>query len=159
MTDKMPLNYQYVGVIRAALPAATIIHCRRDLRDVVLSCFFTDFIDPALGFATRLDWLAEYALAYRQFMEDWGADLQGIMLEVGYESLVADPETEIRRLLKSLGLAWNPACARFHEQDRFAATASHAQVRRPIYRESVGRWRKYAHYLGPLVKSLGALKA
>lgn len=156
MTDKMPLNYQYLGIIRSVLPRARIIHCRRDLRDVALSCFFTDFIDPALGFATRLDWLADYALAYRAFMEGWSGRLGGRRLDIDYESLVTAPDLEIRRMLEFLELPWNPACLRFHAQDRFAATASHAQVRRPVYQTSVGRWRTYARHLAPLIERLEA---
>ena len=156
LTDKMPLNYQYLGIIRAALPGARIIHCRRDPRDVAVSCFFTDFIDPALGFATRLDWLADYLLAYEEFMDGWSGVFGQRMRELRYESLVAEPEGEVRELLAFLDLPWEPGCLRFHEQDRFAATASHAQVRQPVYRSAVGRWRAYAHHLEPLLKRMGA---
>ena len=158
MTDKMPLNYQYLAIIRATLPGAKVVHCRRDLRDTALSCLFTDFIDPALGFATRLDWLADYMLAYREFMDALSALLPDhFLMNLDYESLVAEPEPEIRRLLAFAGLAWHPGCVGFHDHDRFAGTASHAQVRQPLYRTSVGRWRRYARQMEVLLERIGPI--
>ncbi len=157
MTDKMPLNYQYLAIIRATLPGAKVVHCRRDTRDTALSCLFTDFIDPALGFATRLDWLADYLLAYREFMDALSAVLpDSFLLELDYESLVTDAEPEIRRLLAFVGLPWHQGCVRFHDQDRFAGTASHAQVRQPLYQTSVGRWRRYARQMEALLERIGS---
>lgn len=150
VTDKMPINFRYLGVLQAALPGAQIVHCRRDARDVALSCFATDFLDPALGFATRLDWLADYIRFYEELVAHWRERLPTPMLEVDYEALVQDPQALTRRLLTGLDLPWNDACLAFHRQDRVAATASHAQVREPIYTRSVGRWRKYRDYLMPL---------
>jgi len=154
VTDKMPLNYQYLDMIGAVLPGARIVHCRRDLRDVALSCYATDFIDPTLGFATRLDWLADYILAYRDFTGLPRDCLSGRIHDVSYEALVEEPEAEIRRLLEFLGLSWDPACLAFNALDRFTATASHAQVRRQIYRTSVGRWKVYESWLSPLLERL-----
>jgi hypothetical protein len=87
-------------------------------------------------------------------MAHWRAVLDLPLLEVGYERLVADPETEIRRLVEFAGLPWDPACLRFHETERVVRTASHAQVRRPIYGSSVGRHRAYAPWLEPLYRAL-----
>ncbi len=155
MTDKMPLNYQYLDIVGAVLPGARIVHCRRDLRDVALSCYFTDFIDPALAFATRLDWLADYISAYEDFFDRRRSTLSDRTLDLRYEALVDDPEGEIRRLLEFLRLPWHPACLEFSSLDRVVATASHAQVRRQIYRTSVGRWKAYEAWLSPLLEKLG----
>jgi len=154
MTDKMPLNYQYLDLIGSVLPGARIVHCRRDYRDVALSCFFTDFIDPALGFATRLEWLADYLQAYDDFMRRPRPALAGRMLNLDYETLVDDTEVTVRALLDFLSLPWEPACLESEMLDRVAATASHAQVRRPIYRTSIGRWKAYEDHLGPLLQRL-----
>jgi tetratricopeptide (TPR) repeat protein len=154
VTDKMPLNYQYLGLIRAALPGARIVHCRRDLRDVGLSCFCTDFIDPELGFSRRSDWIGDYLAAYDRHLQHWREPLGQQMVSLDYESLVEEPETAIRRLLASVDLPWDEGCLRPEEQRRIAATASHAQVRRSIYRSSVGRWRAYAHHLRPMLDRL-----
>lgn len=159
VTDKMPLNFRYLGLIASALPGARVIHCCRDVRDVALSCFFTDFIDPTLGFSTRLEWLADFVNLHDQVVDRWRPVLGERFLPVRYEELVADPEQQIRALLKSLGLEWDPACLRPHEQDRIAATASHAQVRRPIYASSVGRWRSYARQLEPFLHGLSGSSA
>lgn len=154
VTDKMPLNYQYLGLIRAALPGARIVLCQRDLRDVGLSCLFTDFIDPALGFSRRPDWIGAYLAAYEHHIQRWRELLGQQMLTLDYESLVAGPEVAIRGLLEFVDLPWDERCLRPEEQQRIAATASHAQVRRSIYRSSVGRWRAYAGHLRPMLEQL-----
>jgi tetratricopeptide (TPR) repeat protein len=153
-TDKMPLNFLYLGLMQAALPGARVIHCRRDPRDVALSCYFIDFIDPTLGFSARLEWLGDYINSYLEQMDKWRETLALPMLEVDYEALVDDPEHWSRRLVDFAGLEWNPACLSFHDQNRVAATASHAQVRKPVYRSSVGRWRHYESHLAPLLQAM-----
>ncbi|MGB5622258.1 MAG: sulfotransferase, partial [Gammaproteobacteria bacterium] len=150
LVDKMPLNFQYLPLIRAAFPKATIIHCRRDARDVGVSCYFTDFADQALGFATRLDWLAVWLRGYQQVMSRWADDCAPV-LAIDYEALIETPEPTLRRLLDALGLGWDPGCLDFATRARVVATASHAQVREPLHGRSVGRWRHYADWLGPLL--------
>jgi tetratricopeptide (TPR) repeat protein len=154
VTDKMPLNFRYLGLVKAALPGARVVHCRRDPRDTALSCFFTDFIDPALGFATRLDWLADFVNAYLRYMATWSRRLGDRMFGLGYEALLEEPRTAVSELLAFLGLSWDGDCLEFHTGDRVAATASHAQVRMPLYRTSMGRWKSYAGHLEPLLTRL-----
>ncbi len=146
-TDKMPLNFQHLDLASVLLPGARVVHCRRDPRDTAVSCFATDFIDPALAFARRWDWLAAFTRRYEAHMDEWRKAPALATLELDYEGLVADPETGIRRLLAFLDLPWDPACLDFHRLGRSAATASHAQVRRPVHTSSVGRWRHYADWL------------
>ena len=151
------LNFLYLGLLQAALPGARVIHCRRDPRDVALSCYFIDFIDPTLGFSTRLDWLGDYINRYLAQMDLWGRSLTLPLLEIDYEALVEDPGQWCRRLVEFAGLDWDPACLNFHEQRRVAATASHAQVRKPMYTSSVGRWRHYESHLAPLLQVLDSV--
>lgn len=154
VTDKMPLNFLYLGLMQAALPGARVIHCRRDPRDIALSCYFIDFIDPTLGFATRLDWLGDYINRYLEQMTLWRQSMTLPFLEVDYEALVEEPEYWCRRLVEFAGLEWDPACLSFHEQRRVAGTASHAQVRKPMYTSSVARWRRYESHLESLLRVL-----
>ncbi|MCH8896059.1 MAG: sulfotransferase [Proteobacteria bacterium] len=143
VSDKMPLNFLYLGLIAAILPGARVIHCLRDPRDVAVSCYFQDFVDPALAFSFDLRQTADYYRDYWRLMGHWRERLARPMLEVHYENLVGDIEKQTRRVLEFLGLPMEPACLSFHEREREVKTASHAQVRRPLYRSSVGRYRNY----------------
>jgi hypothetical protein len=153
--DKMPLNFFHVGLIHLALPNARIIHTRRDPIDTCLSCFATLFTGDH-RVAYELGELGRYYRAYEELMEHWRRVLpNGVMLEVRYEDVVADFEPEARRVLAHCGLEWEESCLSFHGPGRPVRTASAAQVRRPIYRDSVGRWQPYRHLLGPLFDGLG----
>ena len=155
ITDKTIGNFELLGLIHLCLPNARIIHCRRDARDVCVSCFSTRFTGGH-SYAYDLQELGRYWRLYDGLMAHWRAVLPpGRILEVDYESLVEDPEASAQRLVSHLGLPWDDACLRFYESPRNVATASFAQVRRPIYKESVGRWRRYAEHLGPLIEALG----
>jgi tetratricopeptide (TPR) repeat protein len=154
LTDKTPDNFLYCGVIARALPNARIIHIRRDPVDTCLSCFSKLF---SLGqdYSYDLAELGNYYRAYRSLMAHWRDILPaGFMLELNYEDLVADPEGQTRRLLDFCGLEWDPACLDFHTTRRAVSTASVRQVRQPIYRTSVGRWRPEPALLKPLIDAL-----
>ncbi len=154
ITDKLPDNFRFIGLIRLALPNAKIIHCRRDPLDTCLSCF-TKLFEGALDFSYDLAELGRYYRAYQQLMDHWRQVLpEGTMLELDYEAVVADLEGQARRLLDYCGLEWDPACLAFHQTQRPVRTASAAQVRQPIYRSSVGRWQPYRHLLAPLLEAL-----
>ncbi len=152
--DKMPDNILWLGQIAILFPHARIVVCRRDLRDVGLSCFFQYFRDEAV---TWTDDLADCGFRAREtdrLMEHWRQVLPIPILEIQYETLVANLESESRRLIEFLGLDWDPACLAFHETERSVLTASHWQVRQPLFASSVGRWRHYRRHLGPLLKEL-----
>jgi tetratricopeptide (TPR) repeat protein len=148
VTDKKPTNFLHLGLIALAFPNARVIHCRRDRRDIGLSCYFQNFTGPGLAFSYDLGNLAHFHDAYLRIMAHWREVLPLSIAEVDYETLVADHETETHRLLTFLECDWDPACLDFHRNRRPVVTASHTQVRRPIYAGSVGRWRNYASEMG-----------
>jgi len=155
ITDKLPGNFLHAGAIHLALPNARIIHSRRDPADTCISCFTTLFRGEHLPHTYDLAELGRYYRAYARLMEHWRAVLpQAVFLEVDYERMIEDPEGQTRRILAHCGLDWDPACLSFHQTRREVRTASAAQVRRPIYAGSVGRWRLYGDLLAPLLTEL-----
>jgi hypothetical protein len=152
IVDKMPDNYIYLGLIATLLPKARIIHCRRDPRDVAVSCWITPF--RSVRWACDEEWIATRIRDYRRLMEHWRKVLPVPMLEMSYEDVVADLEPCARRLVEWCGLDWDPACLAFHEGKRRVRTASLVQVRKPIYSSSVARWRNYEDDLARLFAML-----
>ncbi len=148
IVDKLPGNYQYLGLIRALFPRAPLIHCRRDLRDVALSCRMTKF--ASVPWACDPEQLLCHFEAYARVMDHWRKVLPSPPLDVDYEEVVEDTERVARRVIAWCGLDWDPACLRFYETRRPVKTASVAQVRLPIYQSSVGRWKNYEPLLGDL---------
>jgi tetratricopeptide (TPR) repeat protein len=158
VTDKMPLNFLHIGLIRLMLPGARIIHTRRDAADTCFSNFAQAFT-KGLPQTNDLAELGRYHRAYSDLMAHWREVLpEPCMLEVDYETLVADFEPQVRRILAYCGLDWDPACLAFHETKRPVLTASLAQVRRPIYPDSVGRAARYGELLAPLLAALEGRK-
>jgi tetratricopeptide (TPR) repeat protein len=148
--DKMPDNIFFLWIIAALFPSTRIILCRRDLRDVCLSCYFHRFTEGHL-YAYDLADCGARALEIDRLATDWLQLLPLEILTIDYEKLVSDPERESRRLVDFLGLEWEPACLDFHLTERPVLTASAWQVRQPLYRRSVGRWRCYERHLSPLL--------
>lgn len=154
ITDKLPANFLQVGLIHLALPYARIIHVRRDPIDTCFSCFSLLFSGEQ-PFTYDLAELGRFYAAYEAMMEHWRKVLpEGVMLEVQYEDMTISLEDNARRIVAHCGLEWDDACLSFHETQRLVRTASATQVRQPIYRSSVGRWRSYEHVLGPLIEAL-----
>lgn len=154
LVDKMPANFFYAGLIPLLVPNARIIHCRRDPVDTCLSCYSKNFSGEQ-RFSYDLRELGRFYRAYEQLMAFWRQILpEHLFLEVHYEDVVADSEQQVRRLLAFLGLPWESACLNFHETRRAVKTASVNQVRKPIYSSSVGRWKKHAAALQPLLETL-----
>jgi tetratricopeptide (TPR) repeat protein len=153
-TDKALGNFLYVGLIHLALPNARIIRVRRNALDNCFSCFATLFA-VSQEFTYELGELGRYYAAHHRLMDHWRKVLpQETMLEVQYEDVVDDIEGQTRRMLDYCGLEWDEACLSFHKTDRPVLTASAAQVRQPLYRSSVGRWRPYEDMLKPLREAL-----
>jgi hypothetical protein len=150
VVDKFPGNFFLLGLIHAALPRARIIHMQRDPRDTCLSIYFQQF-EAANTYANDLQDLAHYCGEYRRLMRHWSAILPGdVLLHVPYERLVMDTETWSRRMVDFVGLEWDARCLDFHRTERSVVTASRWQVRQAMSTSSVGRWRNYEPYLGPL---------
>lgn len=152
IVDKMPDNYMYLGLLATLFPEATFIHCRRDLRDVAVSCWMTDF--RSIRWANDEEHIASRFQQYRRLMRHWQTVLPVHVHEVVYERMIEDFETEARQLLNACGLEWEPACGRFHETTRPVRTASVMQVRQPLYRQALARWKHYETTLGGLFARL-----
>jgi tetratricopeptide (TPR) repeat protein len=152
VVDKMPDNYLYLGFLALLFPRAVFIHCRRDLRDVAVSCWMTDF--RSLRWANDPDHIAHRFRQYRRLMGHWHAVLPVPVHEVHYEETVADLEGVARRLVAACGQDWDPACLEFHRTPRPVRTASLTQVREPVYTRSVARWKHYEHELAGLFAAL-----
>ena len=156
--DKMPANFRYAGLIRMALPQARIIHTVRDPVDTCLSCFAILFERQPFSF--DLGELGRYYRAYAALMEHWRKVLPAdAVLDMRYEAVVSDFENEARRIVAFCGLEWDDACLRFQDAARPVKTASSVQVRQPLYRSSVGRWRPSDEVLRPLLEGLGMSEA
>jgi tetratricopeptide (TPR) repeat protein len=148
-------NFRYVGLIHLALPGARILHVRRDPMDTCFSCYSHLFVGARLPYTYDLRELARYHRAFDALMAHWAQALPAdAILQVQYEALVGDPQTQSRRIVEHCGLRWDARCLDFHETRRHVRTASLAQVRRPIYAASVGRWRAYEEFLRPLQAQL-----
>ena len=154
ITDKLLTNYFFLGLINLLFPKAKVINTMRDPVDTCLSGFTKLFKDD-MPHSYDLGELGRYYGKYRDLMQHWHKVLpEGFLTTVQYEDVVADTEKEARRLIEFLGLPWDPKCVEFHKSDRPVKTASVAQVRKPIYKTSVKRWKKYGDGLQPLVDAI-----
>jgi hypothetical protein len=153
--DKTPENYVYLGLLASLFPRARFIHCRRDLRDVAVSCWMTLFRNPHWG--NDQPQIASRFEEYQRIMGHWREVLPVPLLEVDYEETVADLEGVARKLVAFCGLAWEPSCLKFHQAKRPVRTASVVQVRQPVFRTSVGRWEHYQQALAPLLARLESI--
>ena len=154
-TDKLPLNYLYAGLIHVALPASRFIVLKRHPMDSCFAMYKTLFAD-AYPFTYDLRDLSRYYVAWERLMRHWESVIGDAWLSVSYEELVTDQEGVSRKIVSHCGLAWEERCLDFHSNSAAVATASAAQVRRPLYSESVGKWRRYADQLEPLARDLEA---
>ncbi len=158
ITDKLPTNFLHVGLIRLILPNARIIHTLRDPVDTCLSCY-SKLFSHGVPFSFDLEELGADYRQYHELMAHWRSVLPpGAMCEVRYEDVVDDLEGQARRLLDYCGLPWDASCLTFHKTERPIATASQVQVRRPVYRSSLSRWRRYEAHLKPLLVEIEACR-
>ncbi len=152
ITDKMPSNFFYIGMIHLMFPEAKIIHAMRDPMDSCFSCYSRLFNKHNVRFAYDLGTLGRYYARYIKLMRHWHEVLPpGTILDLRYEDMVADTETQARRVLEYVGLPWDDGCLEFHRNTRRVKTASLAQVRKPIYKTSVARWKHYETHLQSLL--------
>lgn len=152
VTDKMPDNFLYLGLIRLALPNAKIIHCMRDPIATCFSCYQRNFsaTSPYVG---DLRELGQYYVAYQELMDHWNEVLGGWVLNVQYEDLVKNAEHETRRIIEFCDLPWNETCLSFYKQEQWVRTSD--RTRQPIYTKAIAHWNNYDNYLSPLKEALG----
>ncbi len=147
--DKLPQNYFYIPMILKALPNARIVHLTRDPMDACFASYKQLFADAYLH-SYDLEEMARHHVRYRRLMDAWRERFPGRFVDIAYEETVSDLEPNARRLIEFLGLPWEDACLRFHEQKQAVSTASAVQVREPAHTRSIGRWRKYEQQLQPM---------
>ncbi len=153
VTDKMPGNFMHLGLIQLLFPEARIIHCLRNPLDTCLSCYFQDFSHNHPWIYDLQDSGRMY-LEYQRLMQHWKSVLDISILDVHYEDLVENQETISRQMIEFCGLEWDDACLHFHKNNRFIWTASYEQVRQPMYKKSVARWKNYEAHIKPLMEIL-----
>ncbi|MFC1684088.1 sulfotransferase [Pseudomonadota bacterium] len=153
VVNKHPLNFRHIGLILLMFPNAKIIHTVRDPLDTCLSCFFQNFT-KGQEYSCNLTNLADFYNGYKRIMQHWESVFPGRIHEIHYENIIADQEQNSRALLEFCSLPWEEGCLSFHETKREVTTASKFQVRRPIYKTSVKRWKNYEKQLQPLIKRL-----
>ncbi|HHL31005.1 MAG TPA: tetratricopeptide repeat protein [Oceanospirillales bacterium] len=151
VTDKMPGNFMHLGLIQLLFPNARIIHCIRDPLDTCLSCYFQDF-SRSHPWIYDLQNTGRVYLEYQRLMQHWKNVLEIPILDVHYEKLVENQESISRQMIEFCGLEWDDACLQFHKNKRFIWTASYEQVRQPMYKKSVARWKNYEQYIKPLTE-------
>jgi tetratricopeptide (TPR) repeat protein len=155
VVDKLPHNFENIGLIKLLFPNAKIISVRRDPRDIAVSNFFTDYAGKhaGMGFAYDLDWIGEQLADHNLLMHHWQQVFPGEILEIHYEELVADAQTSARNMLEYIGVEWESQVLDFHALQRPVKTASLWQVRQPLYASSAGRWQRYQQHLKPLIEA------
>ena len=144
--EKLPENFLYLGFIAKAFPEARIVHLRRNPMDACFAMYKQSFF----RFAYTLEDLAEYYLAYDRLHRHWSEVLGDRLIEVQYESLVANAEIETRNLLQKLGLGFEQSCLDFEQNTSASASASSVQVREKIHQRSVEKWKSFELQLAPL---------
>ena len=153
ITDKAPLNFKWIGLIKLILPKSKIIHCTRDPKDTCLS-LFKNFFEGELNFSYNLEEAGKYYKLYQNLMEFWKQLLPDFIYDISYEKLVENQEFESRKLLDFCNLDWDKNCLTFYRNKRGIVTASFAQARKPIYKNSVNSWQNYKNELLPMFKIL-----
>ncbi|MEI9420566.1 sulfotransferase [Mesorhizobium sp. Cs1299R1N1] len=156
IVDKMPHNFEMIGLVGLLFPKARIIHCRRDAIDNCISCFVLQF-NRAHSYSADLETLGLYYREYDRLMRHWDNVFPGRIFENRYETLIENQEEQSRRLIDYLGLPWDDACLRFFDRGGSVNTYSNWQVRQPIYTSSVKRWKNYESEIQPLIEALGDL--
>ena len=154
-TDKLPLNFFHIGMIHLLFPRASIIYCHRNPIATCFSCYQNNILMPADGsFTHDLTDLGRFYKLHERLMQHWQSALPGRILQVEYENMVENPDTEIKRVLEFCGLGFEPECLEFHTSDQPVATASVMQVREPIYKSGIDHWKNYERFLEPLIEAL-----
>ena len=147
VTDKLPINFKWIGFIKLILPNSKIIHCTRNAKDTCASIYKNYFTSAELNYAYNLKELIDFYNLYLDLMEFWKKNIPGFIIEVKYENLINSPKKEISKLIKNCNLNWNENCVKFYNNQRAIKTASDTQVRNKIYTSSIDSWKNYKKYL------------
>jgi len=152
ITDKLPINFKWIGFIKLILPNSKIIHCVRDSRDTCLSIYKNYFTNYELNYAYNIDELISFYNLYDDLMKFWKKKLSNDIIEIRYESLIKNPKKIIHKLINDCNLSWQKNCLKFYANKRVIKTASDVQARKEIYSSSVNSWKNYKKYLKNFVK-------
>ena len=147
VTDKLPINFKWIGLIKILLPKSKIIHCVRNSKDLCFSIFKNYFTNNRFNFAYNLDEIVFFYNLYHDLMIYWKKIIPNFIIDIKYENLIEEPENEIRKLIKSCDLNWNENCLKFYDNKRPIKTASDIQARKKIYKSSMNSWKKYEVYV------------
>jgi len=153
ITDKLPYNFKFIGFMKLLFPNAKIIHCRRNPLDACLSIYFLYF-GKQHKYSFDLENLGHWYKDYLRLTDHWNSLFGNSILEIEYDDTVNNPEQSARKLIEYCGLDWTDDCNEFHKVERRVKTASHWQVRQPIYKSSLDRWKRYDRHIGPLKEIL-----
>jgi len=153
VTDKLPINFKWIGLIKCIFPNSIIIHCIRNPKDTCFSIYKNYFVNTNLDFAYNLTDLCKYYNLYIDLMKHWKKIMPKSIIDVKYENIVNNPEKEIKKLIKSCKLNWDKNCLKFYNNKRYIKTASDTQVRRKIYKSSLDSWKNYKSDLESVFKT------
>jgi len=159
ITDKMPQNFFYLGLIALAIPEAKIINLQRDPRAICWSNFTQYFISPAQGFSNSLEDCAAYYMLYDDLMQYWKESLNIKIYNLDYDLLTEDPNNEIKKLLSFLGVNWEENCLSPEKNPKITRTVSNIQTRQKIYKNSSKNWENYSPYIGKSFNALSSIKS
>jgi hypothetical protein len=158
ITDKSIATYVHIGFIKELMPKAKIVVVSRDPRDNALSIYKNMFADGLHRYSNDLRDIARFMRMFEAQIAYWDDAAPGSFTTISYEELIADPETQSRRLIADVGLDWEEACLDFHQSKARVDTLSNVQVRQPIYASSVGAWRSYESELAPFIETYGPIR-
>ena len=154
ITNKLPLNFLWIGLIKICLPNSKIIHCIRNNKDTCLSIFKTHFGSASNRYAYNLVDLGNYYNLYEDLMKHWNKILPNFIYEMSYEKLISNQKKQTKELLDACNLEWSNKCIEFNKNIRPVKTASSLQVRKSLYKDSVNSWKNYKKHLKPLIEIL-----
>jgi len=154
VTDKLTLNFKWIGLIKLLLPNSKIIHCKRNPKDASLSIYKNYFVNSDLKYAYNLKEISDYYNLYNNLMNHWKKILPEFIYEIEYEKIIKNTESEVKKLLKNLNLNWNKKCLEFYKSKRTVKTASDTQIRNKIYKSSVDSWKKFQPYMNDFFQDL-----
>ena len=154
ITDKLPINFKWIGLIKLILPKSKVIHCVRNSKDICISIYKNYFTNTELNYAYDLDELVSFYNLYNDLMNFWEKSFPNFIIQIKYEELIKNPKKEIPKLIKKCNLSWDEKCIKFYDNKRTVKTASDTQVRNKIFKSSVDSWKKYEKYVKKNFSSL-----